>query len=95
MTENADMPMVIVPLMEHKPWLRTNARGEEEKFEDQRWVVIQPHERGRVTKVEAQLWLTIYNMFTIQDSNRKYEITSSRKQNMLRMRKFMTEVLLD
>jgi membrane protease subunit (stomatin/prohibitin family) len=48
-----------------------------------------------VCKIEAQIWLTIYNMFLSQDTNRKYEITSFRKANLLRLRKYMTEVLLD
>jgi len=34
MMENNDMPCVLVPLMELKPWLRTNSKGEQEKFED-------------------------------------------------------------
>ena len=34
-------------------------------------------------------------MFLNQDSNRKYEITTHRKQNLLRLRKFMNEVLID
>lgn len=79
MMENNDIPCVLVPLLEAKPWIRTNSKGEEEKFEDQKWVVIQPHERGRLTKIEAQVWLTIYNMFMSNDSSRKYEITSFRK----------------
>jgi hypothetical protein len=53
MMENNDIPCVLVPLMELKPWLRTNAKGEQEKFEDQKWQVIEPHERGKLTKVEA------------------------------------------
>ena len=34
-------------------------------------------------------------MFMSQDSNRKYEITSFRKANLLRLRKYLNEVLLD
>ena len=34
MMKNNDMPCVLVPLMELKPWLRTNSKGEQEKFED-------------------------------------------------------------
>jgi len=34
-------------------------------------------------------------MFMTNDSSRKYEITSFRKQNLLRLRKYMNEVLLD
>lgn len=32
--ENNDMPCVLVPLLELKPWLRLNVRGKMEKFED-------------------------------------------------------------
>ena len=52
-------------------------------------------EQNRITKVEAQIWLTIYNMFLSQDTNRKYEVTSFRKQNLLRLRKYLNEMLLD
>lgn len=34
-------------------------------------------------------------MFLSQDTNRKYEITTFRKANLLRLRKYLTEVLLD
>jgi len=95
MMENNDIPCVLVPLMEYKPWLRTNLKGDQEKFEDQKWTVILPHERGRLTKIEAQLWLTIYNLFMTGETSRKYEITTFRKNNLLRLRKFMNEVLLD
>ena len=95
MMENNDIPCVLVPLLEAKPWIRTNARGEEEKFEDQKWTKIEAHDRGKLTKIEAQVWLTIYNMFMTNDSARKYEMTSFRKQNLLRLRKYLNEVLLD
>lgn len=32
--ENNDMPCVLVPLLELKPWLRKNVKGNMEKFED-------------------------------------------------------------
>jgi zinc finger MYND domain-containing protein 10 len=34
-------------------------------------------------------------MFISQDTNRKYEITTFRKQNLLRLRKYLNETLLD
>lgn len=48
-----------------------------------------------MTKTEAQLWLAIYNMFMSQEANRKYEITTFRKSNLLRLRKYINESLLD
>lgn len=61
--ESNDIPCVLVPLLEIKPWLRRNFKGDMEKFEDQKWQVIPKHEAGKVPKIEAQIWLTIYNMF--------------------------------
>ena len=34
-------------------------------------------------------------MFLSQDTNRKYEVTTFRKANLLRLRKYMNEILLD
>jgi hypothetical protein len=95
MIESNDIPCILVPLLELKPWLRKNKKGELEKFEDQKWVKVPPQDINKVTKVEAQIWLTIYNMFLNQDAGRKYEVTSFRKANLLRLRKYMNEVLLD
>ena len=50
---------------------------------------------NKMPKVEAQIWLTIYNMFLSQDTNRKYEVTTFRKANLLRLRKYLNEVTLD
>jgi hypothetical protein len=93
--DTADLPLQLVPLMEFKPWIRENHKGKQEKWEDNKWQEIQPHDKGRVTKIEGQIWLTIYNMFMTQASNQKYELTTFRKNNLLRLKKYMNEVLLD
>lgn len=95
MMENTDIPLVLVPLLELRPWLRTGAKGVQEKFEDNKWQEIQAHDKGKVTKIEGQIWLTIYNMFMTQASNQKYELTTFRKNNLMRLKKYMNEVLLD
>ena len=93
MMEVNDIPCILIPLLESKPWIRKNAKGEREVYEDQRWQVKK--DTQTITKVEAQIWLTIYSMFMCQDTQRKYEVTTFRKSNLLRLRKFMNEVLLD
>jgi hypothetical protein len=93
MMEVNDIPCILIPIMESKPWIRKNSRGEREVYEDQKWQVKKDSQT--VSKVEAQIWLTIYSMFMCQDTQRKYEITTFRKSNLLRLRKFMNEVLLD
>ena len=95
MMEINDIPCILVPLIEAKPWFRKNKKGELEKFEDQKWVKVPPQDVNKMPNVEAQIWLTIYNMFLSQDTNRKYEVNSFRKQNLLRLRKYLNEVVLD
>lgn len=93
--DTTDIPLVLVPLLDFRPWLRTNSKGIQEKFEDNKWAEIKPHEKGKITKLEGQIWLTIYNMFMTQASNQKYELTTFRKANLMRLKKYMNEVLLD
>ena len=52
----------LVPLIEIRPWIRKN-KGEREMFEKSNWVVIPKNEYSRVVKLEAQVWLSIYNIF--------------------------------
>ncbi len=93
--ENNDIPLVLVPILEYRPWIREKDNGVQEKFEDNKWVELKPSDKGRITKLEGQIWLTIYNMFMTQASNQKYELTTFRKANLMRLKKFMNEVLID
>jgi hypothetical protein len=47
--------MILVPLIEEKPWIRTNVKGERQKFEEQKWETIERREFNRVPKIEAQV----------------------------------------
>jgi zinc finger MYND domain-containing protein 10 len=93
--ENCDIPLSIVPILEYRPWFREDEKGNQEKFEDNKWTLMKQQDQGRISKQEGQIWLTIYNLFMTQASNQKYELTTFRKANLLRLKKFMNEVLLD
>ncbi|CAI2362202.1 unnamed protein product [Moneuplotes crassus] len=93
MMEVNDIPCILIPLLEEKPWIRTNSKGEKEVYEDQKWQLKK--DAQQVPKVEAQIWLTIFSLFMCGDAQRKYEVTTFRKSNLLRLRKFMNEVLID
>lgn len=79
MTEQNDIPCLLVPLLELRPWERRNTKGELERYDNQKWEAVPASEEQRISKIEAQVWLTIFNMFACQDANRKYEITTFRK----------------
>jgi len=40
MVENNDIPCTLVPMLEMKPWLRKNYKGETEKWEDMKWQIV-------------------------------------------------------
>ena len=102
-----DIPMILVALMEYKPWIRRitkksaqtsslkdTAEYEEEIYENNKWVKISSL-GNKLPKIEAQIWICLYNLFMNQDNTKKYEITEFRKSNLLRLRKYMNDNLFD
>eukprot|EP00070_Physeter_catodon_P036403 XP_028343297.1 zinc finger MYND domain-containing protein 10-like [Physeter catodon] len=61
-----DILLSLVSLMERKPWCRCRSDGDTEFFEDQQWIVQRSNEAS-MPKVQAQVWLTIYNLVMDQE----------------------------
>ena len=96
-----DVPVLFVTLMELRPWRRkvnkynenTKKKEEiEEIYENNNWTNLIEH---KFPKLEAQVLITVYNLVMNQDNNKKYEITEYRQNQLLRLRKYFTEVLYD
>ncbi len=96
-----DVPILFVTLMELRPWRRKvmkyNEKSKkkeeiEEIYENNNWTNLIIH---KFPKLEAQVLITIYNLVMNQDNNKKYEITEYRQNQLLRLRKYFTEVLYD
>ena len=96
-----DVPVLFVTLMELRPWRRkvvkfdekTKKKEEiEEIYENNNWTSLIVH---KFPKLEAQVLITVYNLVMNQDNNKKYEITEYRQNQLLRLRKYFTEVLYD
>ncbi|CEL93667.1 unnamed protein product [Vitrella brassicaformis CCMP3155] len=92
--EQQDWLLSLVPLMDAQPWLRENSRGRVEKYENSVW---QPVADGDSTmpRVQGQVLLSIYNLVMDRDCMANYEITNFRKQNLLKMRRHLGEVVCD
>ena len=106
MMDVKDIPMILVALMEYKPWIRRipkknaqlsslkDGEYEEEIYENNKWQKISS--LGiKLPKIEAQIWICLFNLFMNQDNTKKYEITDFRKSNLLRLRKYMNDNLFD
>mmetsp|Transcript_27243 Transcript_27243/g.71927 ORF Transcript_27243/g.71927 Transcript_27243/m.71927 type:complete len:613 (-) Transcript_27243:129-1967(-) len=91
-----DVLQLLVPLMEKAPWVRKNrVTGRIEKFEEHKWQVVEADDEGRLPKLHSQVWLTIYNLVMDQECRSRYELTSFRKENLLRLRRYINEVVVD
>ncbi len=50
-----DILCILVPLIEEKPWLRTNSKGEREVYENQKWVLVEKNDYSKVPKQEVKV----------------------------------------
>merc|ERR1719352_542058 len=94
--ETHDILMLLVPLMEKAPWVRKNKiNGRIEKFEDHKWEPVEADDEGRLPKLHTQVWLAIYNIVMDQECRSRYELTNIRRENLLRLRRYINEVVVD
>ena len=47
--------------------------------------MIPKSEYGRLPKTEAQVWITVYNLFMDPECRKKYELNDERKNNLLKV----------
>jgi hypothetical protein len=106
-----DALLTLVPLVENPPWTHKGVvevpatkDGEDQeprtevkwkKFVDQKWVVVEPSDLLALTTTDAQVWLAIYYLLCTKSAREHYEVTQYRKDQLLRIRKYLNELLVD
>lgn len=67
-----------------------------EKYIDQEWKEIQPCDLLQITQCEAQCWIAVFHL-TCSSANcrEQYGLNTYRKEQILRLRKFLNEYLMD
>ena len=48
-----DVFMLLIPLIESKPWLRENSSGDREVFEQNKWITLNKADYSKLPKQEA------------------------------------------
>ena len=84
--DESDVLMVLVSLMENKPWIAKDNKGKRIRFENQKWEVIPPGEFHKVPKMEAQVWILIYNLLASEYGQKSYAITGIRRDTLIKVR---------
>jgi hypothetical protein len=102
MLDGQDIILSIVPLLEEPPWTRQReitVQGKKhwttQKFFDNKWHDVEPHNRLQLTRTEGQIWLALYNLMLDERCRRRYEYNTHRKNIIIRTARFFTEVLFD
>jgi zinc finger MYND domain-containing protein 10 len=91
-----DVLTLIIPLIDNPPWTRRiKSMGTWEKWQDQKWSTCKPADLLKLTKLEAQAWLTVYNLISDAQFRAKYHFNSYRKDALLRVRKYINDVMVD
>ncbi|SCP05191.1 MYND finger protein, putative [Plasmodium ovale] len=82
-----DILLILIPLIEKKPW-----KHEDYIFEKNEWV---KNEDSILATTEKQLWLILYTLILNRAFQEKYEMTNYRRNNILKLRKYMNESLYE
>lgn len=66
-----------------------------EKYIDNKFMVIKDEEAPQLSKIEGQAWLATYNLLMDSHVRGIYEFTTYRKDEIVRLKRYLTETLLD
>ncbi|XP_038004719.1 zinc finger MYND domain-containing protein 10 isoform X2 [Motacilla alba alba] len=94
MLNTHNLPCLLVELVEHCPWSCWEA-GKLKKFENGTWHVVSPEDRVKMTKLDGQVWLALLNLLLSPECQRKYRFDGFNKSQLLKLRAFLTDVLID
>lgn len=67
-----------------------------EKYIEQEWTEIKPRDLLNMTQCEAQCWIAVFHL-TCSNANcrEQYSLNTYRKEQILRLRKFLNEYIMD
>ena len=98
-----DFLVMIVPLVDEPPWTRRRVKQSKEegnktvweKYIDNQWDEINVSDLLQITKCEAQCWFAIYHLTCNNTCRERYALNSFRREQLLRLRKFLNNFMLD
>eukprot|EP01036_Dinobryon_divergens_P029944 gene29944-39117_t len=104
LTEHFDDIDFRVCVSANPPWTRRTGAGKWEKLVDQNWKEVPPIDLLKITKLEGQPWLGLYAlvgkttypyMISKEVFRSRYHLNTFRKGQLLRLRKYLNDILLD
>lgn len=87
--------MILVQAMELSLWSKTDKDRKFFKYIDNKWKIVPLNERYQLTKIEGQIWISLYELLLNPQCVSKYEYTDFKKNQVLKLRSHLNEVLID
>ncbi|XP_067319723.1 zinc finger MYND domain-containing protein 10 isoform X2 [Anolis sagrei] len=94
MLNTHNFPCLLVQLVEHCPW-SYREEGKLKKFENGSWYEVPHKDHMKMTKLDGQVWIALYNLLLSSECQRKYNFNNFSKSQLLKLRAYLTDVLLD
>lgn len=66
-----------------------------QKYDEHQWKDVEPANLLKLTQIEGQPWLTVHALLLEPECRRRYQLSSHRKNQLGRLRKYLNEVLVD
>ncbi|XP_076448502.1 zinc finger MYND domain-containing protein 10-like [Babylonia areolata] len=89
-----DLPNLMVQLLESPPW-SWRLDGKLYKYVDSKWREISVDDQFTLTKTEGQVWITLFHLLMDPSCQEKYDLNSYRKNTILKVRSYLSPVVLD
>jgi len=87
--------VLLVALIEHSPWTKRTEKGMEKFNGSSRFVAVDRKNRFRLTKIEGELWLSVYNLLLDKACGNKYELDDFRRNEILKLNKHLIPQIID
>ncbi|CAK6435874.1 unnamed protein product [Pipistrellus nathusii] len=94
MLSTHNLPCLLVELLEHSPWTRRDG-GKLQQFEGGRWQAVAASEQQKMSKLDGQVWIALYNLLLSPEARARYCLTRFAKGQLLKLRAFLTDILID
>uniref|UniRef100_A0A8D2LEI8 Zinc finger MYND-type containing 10 n=1 Tax=Varanus komodoensis TaxID=61221 RepID=A0A8D2LEI8_VARKO len=84
MLNTHNFPCLLVQLVEHCPWIYRK-EGKLKKFEDGAWYEVPYEDHVKITKLDGQVWIALYNILLSSECQRKYNFNNFNKSQLLKV----------
>jgi hypothetical protein len=99
-----DYLQMMIPLIDEPPWTRRRmcfnvtkdlVQVWEKVVHDHEWKQVAPSDLLQITQCEAQCWIAVFHLTCSNVCRERYTLNVFRKEQLLRLRKYLNEIMLD